>query len=265
MSAEPIPTNQPTQPSGQVNAGGQSSIDFLRNSGGGDGPQIRNVNEEVKEPLPKKPTMPQATPAPPHQKTEATGSTNQSNVFECNICLDSALEPVVTQCGHLYCWKCIYEWLQQPRETLVCPVCKSGVAVDKLIPIFTKENSEDPRRKGQAQPDEQIPNRPGARRSEPQPNQNYNSGIGGGNPLFGNSNGGFVMGLGLFPALFTLNFTWDDIFGSNRAGPGGISGGPNSGNPEDATESNLQKFLMIFVFFMFLSFTLFGSDVFLVM
>jgi len=27
------------------------------------------------------------------------------------------------------------------------------------------------------------------------------------------------MGLGLFPALFSLNFTWDDIFGPNRAGP----------------------------------------------
>ena len=70
------------------------------------------------------------------------------------------------------------------------------------------------------------------------------------------------MGMGLFPALFTLNFTWDDIFGPNRAGPG--AGGANSGNPEETSESNLQKFLMIFVFFMFLSFTLFGSDVFIV-
>ena len=82
--------------------------------------------------------------------------------------------------------------------------------------------------------------------------------------MFGNQNGGFVMGLGLFPALFTLNFTWDDIFGPNRAPPGGLQGGPNSGNPEDANESNLQKFLLIFAFFMILSFTLFGGDVFLV-
>ena len=86
-------------------------------------------------------------------------------MFECNICLDSAMEPVVTPCGHLYCWKCIYEWLQQPRETLVCPVCKSGISKDKLIPIFTKGNNEDPRSKGQAE--ENIPNRPGAQRSEP--------------------------------------------------------------------------------------------------
>jgi len=63
---------------------------------------------------------------------------------------------VVTHCGHLYCWKCIYQWLGQPRETLVCPVCKSGISQDKLIPIFTKESKEDKK-----SDDESIPNRPG--------------------------------------------------------------------------------------------------------
>lgn len=29
--------------------------------------------------------------------------------FECNICLELAQDPVVTQCGHLYCWPCIYK------------------------------------------------------------------------------------------------------------------------------------------------------------
>jgi len=72
------------------------------------------------------------------------------------------------------------------------------------------------------------------------------------------------MGLGLFPALFTLNFTWDDIFGPNRADPSNAANGPNASNTEENTESNLQKFLFIFVFFMILSFTLFGGDVFLV-
>lgn len=40
------------------------------------------------------------------------------------------------------------------------------------------------------------------------------------------------MGLGLFPALFTLNFTWDDIFGQNRTGPN-LATGPNAANNED--------------------------------
>ena len=46
---------------------------------------------------------------------------------------------------------------------MMCPVCKSGISQDKLIPIFTKGNSSDPRKndadKGPQAGD--IPNRPG--------------------------------------------------------------------------------------------------------
>jgi hypothetical protein len=28
--------------------------------------------------------------------------------FDCNICYDVTREPVVTLCGHLYCWPCLY-------------------------------------------------------------------------------------------------------------------------------------------------------------
>jgi E3 ubiquitin-protein ligase RNF5 len=34
---------------------------------------------------------------------------NEKNTFECAICIDTAKEAVVTKCGHLYCWPCIYE------------------------------------------------------------------------------------------------------------------------------------------------------------
>lgn len=51
----------------------------------------------------------------------------------------------------------------------------------------------------------------------PVPNNNLNNNN-------GNTNN-FIMGLGLFPALFTLSFTWDDIFGTNNTGA-------NANNPE---------------------------------
>lgn len=33
----------------------------------------------------------------------------KKSMFECNICLDVVNEPVITLCGHLFCWPCIYE------------------------------------------------------------------------------------------------------------------------------------------------------------
>ena len=40
--------------------------------------------------------------------------------------------------------------------------------------------------------------------------------------LFGGGNGSsFVMGFGLFPSLFALNFSWDDIAGSNNLNANG--------------------------------------------
>lgn len=71
--------------------------------------------------------------------------------FHCNICLDAVLEPVVTQCGHLYCWPCLYRWLEPgmlPGERLVggslevdesrrvCPVCKAPCSVPTVVPIY---------------------------------------------------------------------------------------------------------------------------------
>nr|ACJ85980.1 unknown [Medicago truncatula]AFK46167.1 unknown [Medicago truncatula] len=54
----------------------------------------------------------------PNSMSEA----EESNGFDCNICLDFANEPVVTLCGHLYCWPCIYKWLHvQSDDNFVPP------------------------------------------------------------------------------------------------------------------------------------------------
>lgn len=34
---------------------------------------------------------------------------NKESPFQCIICLETAKEPVVTKCGHLFCWPCIYD------------------------------------------------------------------------------------------------------------------------------------------------------------
>jgi Zinc finger, C3HC4 type (RING finger) len=86
--------------------------------------------------------------------------------FSCNICLDAVTEPVVTQCGHLYCWPCLFRWLEPgmlpgERQSLglpssvsaavfainetrrVCPVCKAPCSVPSLVPLYVRTHSDD--------------------------------------------------------------------------------------------------------------------------
>ncbi|GMI74814.1 RING membrane-anchor 1 [Hibiscus trionum] len=74
-----------------------------------------------------------------------TGSDDDpSSGFDCNICLESVQDPVVTLCGHLYCWPCIYKWLHfqtissenLDQRQQQCPVCKAEVSQTTLIPLY---------------------------------------------------------------------------------------------------------------------------------
>ncbi|KAG9138432.1 hypothetical protein Leryth_012713, partial [Lithospermum erythrorhizon] len=74
---------------------------------------------------------------------------DDSGSFECNICLDSVQDPVVTLCGHLYCWPCIYKWINRhsasPNNTdcqeSQCPVCKAEVSEKNLVPLYGRFQS----------------------------------------------------------------------------------------------------------------------------
>ncbi|WOL06052.1 E3 ubiquitin-protein ligase [Canna indica] len=75
--------------------------------------------------------------------SEAAAAASNNGCFDCNICLDFAADPVVTLCGHLYCWPCIYKWLQQgdgasPQQ---CPVCKAALLQQSLVPLYGRGQS----------------------------------------------------------------------------------------------------------------------------
>ncbi|KAF3774848.1 E3 ubiquitin-protein ligase [Nymphaea thermarum] len=61
---------------------------------------------------------------------------NPNANFECNICFEFAKEPVVTSCGHLFCWPCLYQWLYIHSCTKECPVCKGLVTDSNITPIY---------------------------------------------------------------------------------------------------------------------------------
>ncbi|KAJ6854167.1 uncharacterized protein M6B38_101680 [Iris pallida] len=101
----------------------------------------------------------------PEEEDEGEKSKKVAN-FECNVCLDLAKEPVVTSCGHLFCWPCLYQWLHVHSEHKECPVCKGEVTESNVTPIYgrggeNKEVVEDGDDPGSA-----IPPRPRGNRLE---------------------------------------------------------------------------------------------------
>ncbi|KAL6213549.1 hypothetical protein ACLB2K_012996 [Fragaria x ananassa] len=63
---------------------------------------------------------------------------NPISRFECNICSGLAQDPIVTLCGHLYCWPCIYKWLSKWNSNSNCWVCNAVIEENKLIPLYGK-------------------------------------------------------------------------------------------------------------------------------
>jgi len=144
---------------------------------------------------------PEEDPAPPADKEEDHVDAAESaatpaaaavddNVFDCNVCLSMPVNPIVTTCGHVFCWGCIYKWMESFREKTSppsCPVCKNVLDRDKCIPIYGKGSSEDPRNSVPADPSEEaenIPPRPGPGPREEAPQRHHN-------PFFPMHMGGF--------------------------------------------------------------------------
>lgn len=123
----------------------------------------------------------------------SSGPTETTDNFECNICLDTARDAVISLCGHLFCWPCLHRWLevgndQVRTEGSLCPVCKAGISKENIIPVYGRGGSrEDPRSK--------TPPRPQGQRPAPE-RQTNRGGLG-----FGE---GFTLsfGIGAFPFSF---------------------------------------------------------------
>ncbi|RWV79317.1 hypothetical protein GW17_00059566 [Ensete ventricosum] len=96
-------------------------------------------------------------------------SGNTAANFECNICYELAKDPVVTPCGHLFCWFCLYQWLHAHSVNSECPVCKGHVLEINVTPIYGRggEETKDHKKCGEdGQSGLKIPPRPHANRIE---------------------------------------------------------------------------------------------------
>ncbi|EOY14676.1 RING/U-box superfamily protein [Theobroma cacao] len=148
-----------------------------------------------------------ASRSPQSPSCSSNNANGDAGNFECNICFDLAQDPIVTLCGHLFCWPCLYKWLNIHSRSHECPVCKALIEEEKLVPLYGRgKSSSDPRSK--SIPGVNIPNRPAGQRPEtappPEPNQFPQNGL------------GFMGGLGGFAPMATArfgNFTLSAAFG----------------------------------------------------
>ncbi|XP_051148556.1 uncharacterized protein LOC127263521 [Andrographis paniculata] len=100
---------------------------------------------------------------PCKKKDGGKGNGDDGSFFDCNICLDLAKDPVVTCCGHLFCWPCLYQWLHHHSDAKECPVCKGEVTTKSVTPIYGRGNvNPEP----EIDSNMKIPVRPQARRIE---------------------------------------------------------------------------------------------------
>lgn len=98
--------------------------------------------------------------------TKTNEKEDESSFFDCNICLDLASEPVVTCCGHLFCWPCIYRWLFVHSNAKQCPICKGEVTMKAITPIYSRSNRAHVRKALDPSISVKIPSRPLANRVE---------------------------------------------------------------------------------------------------
>jgi len=172
---------------------------------------------------------------------------SENSMFECNICFDQASNPVVSLCGHLYCWPCIHQWMES-QEVPLCPVCKAGISKEKVIPVYCRgKEATDPRLNS-------VPNRPQGQRPAPErPNPTFDPYGPFGPRNFQNVH--FSLGFGLFPAVFGFQFNFPE-----QMRPTGNLGHQNAMRmtPVEEQQAFLSKiFMVIGLFVLFILFRFF--------
>ncbi|KAH3661918.1 hypothetical protein OGAPHI_006097 [Ogataea philodendri] len=54
------------------------------------------------------------------------------NSRTCMLCLSLMKDPACGECGHVFCWTCIHDWVKERKE---CPLCRADMRESQLLPL----------------------------------------------------------------------------------------------------------------------------------
>ncbi|KAK2964715.1 putative E3 ubiquitin-protein ligase RNF5 [Blattamonas nauphoetae] len=95
------------------------------------------------------------------EPSSLNSSLSQSQSAECRICMGRLTQPVLTPCGHMFCWPCIFRWFNQSQT---CPMCFAPCSVTDVIPYYDGRTTDVepgiPPRPSPTQSPRQARNRP---------------------------------------------------------------------------------------------------------
>ncbi|KAG5859018.1 C3HC4 type zinc finger protein [Encephalitozoon hellem] len=76
---------------------------------------------------------------------EKKESSHPSGDYTCSICYSRPEGPVITPCGHLFCWGCLYAWSQSTGGCKFCPTCRSRMEIEEVISVLAVDSKKESR------------------------------------------------------------------------------------------------------------------------
>ncbi|XP_034655227.1 peroxisome biogenesis factor 10 [Drosophila subobscura] len=66
------------------------------------------------------------------QRATSVKSQTDGDAPQCILCLEPRTNCSLTPCGHIFCWSCILEWLEERDE---CPLCRESLKKSQVIQL----------------------------------------------------------------------------------------------------------------------------------
>lgn len=63
-------------------------------------------------------------------RVQSMNQEKPTTMAKCILCLENRHDTCATVCGHLFCWPCLMDWLDQKEE---CPVCREPIKKSTVV------------------------------------------------------------------------------------------------------------------------------------